>query len=132
MSTPVEFSLVQQTGADPLLGRTLEGRYRILERIARGGMSTVYSAVDERLDRLVAVKVMSAALSADPAFSDRFTREARAAARLSHLKTVSVYDLGTDTSNGTPHVFLVMELVDGRTLRDLIRERGPLSVAQAI
>ncbi|MCU1659749.1 MAG: pknB [Pseudonocardiales bacterium] len=117
---------------DPLVGRTLEGRYRILDRIARGGMSTVYSAVDERLDRLVAVKVMSSALSADPAFSDRFSREARAAARLTHLNTVSVYDQGSDTGAGGHHVFLVMELVEGRTLRDLLRERGRLSPAEAV
>ncbi|MDT4937363.1 MAG: eukaryotic-like serine/threonine-protein kinase [Pseudonocardiales bacterium] len=118
--------------ADPLVGRTLEGRYRIVDRIARGGMSTVYSAVDERLDRLVAVKVMSAALSADPAFTDRFAREARAAARLSHLNTVSVYDQGTDATGGASHVFLVMELVEGRTLRDLLRERGRLEPAEAV
>jgi serine/threonine protein kinase len=113
---------VQTATADPLVGRLLEGRYRILDRIARGGMSIVYSAVDERLDRRVAVKVMSAALSADPAFSDRFAREARAAARLTHVNAVAVYDQGHDTSAGH-HVFLVMELVEGRTLRDLIRER---------
>ncbi len=109
---------------DLLVGRTLEGRYRILERIARGGMSTVYSAVDERLDRLVAVKVMSSALSADPAFSDRFTREARTAARLTHLNAVAVYDQGAEIGPDGHHVFLVMELVHGRTLRELIRERG--------
>lgn len=119
--------------ADPLVGRTLEGRYRIVDRIARGGMSTVYSAVDERLDRLVAVKVMSAALSADPAFVDRFAREARAAARLSHLNTVAVFDQGIDTTGGSHSVFLVMELVDGRrTLRDLLRERGRLEPAEAL
>jgi serine/threonine-protein kinase len=123
---------VQTTAADPLVGRTLEGRYRILDRIARGGMSTVYSAIDERLDRLVAVKVMSAALSADPAFSDRFTREARAAARLTHLNTVAVYDQGTDSGDAGQHVFLVMELVSGRTLRDLLRERGRLEPAEAV
>jgi serine/threonine-protein kinase len=123
---------VQTATTDPLVGRTLEGRYRIVGRIARGGMSTVYSAVDERLDRLVAVKVMSSALSADPAFSDRFTREARAAARLSHLNAVSVYDQGHDKSAAGHHVFLVMELVDGRTLRELIRERGKLSPAEAV
>ncbi len=106
-----------------MVGRLLEGRYRIRNRIARGGMSTVYAAVDERLDRLVAVKVMSSALCADPAFTDRFAREARAAARLTHVNAVAVYDQGHDTSDGD-HVFLVMELVDGRTLRDLIRERG--------
>ncbi|PZS36212.1 MAG: Stk1 family PASTA domain-containing Ser/Thr kinase, partial [Pseudonocardiales bacterium] len=123
---------MQTATTDPLVGRTLEGRYRIVERIARGGMSTVYSAVDERLDRLVAVKVMSSALSADPAFSDRFTREARAAARLSHLNAVSVYDQGQDKSHAGHHVFLVMELVDGRTLRELLHERGRLTPAEAV
>jgi eukaryotic-like serine/threonine-protein kinase len=113
---------------DRIVGRVLEGRYRILERLARGGMSTVYSAMDERLERPVAVKVMSSALSNDPAFADRFAREARVAARLAHLNAVSVYDQGVDGE----HVFLVMELVRGRTLRDLLRERGPLSPAQAV
>jgi serine/threonine-protein kinase len=106
----------------------LEGRYRILHQLARGGMSTVYSALDERLDRPVAVKVMSAALSTDPAFADRFAREARVAARLAHLNAVAVYDQGTDGE----HVFLVMELVAGRTLRDLLREQGALSPALAV
>ena len=123
---------MQTTADDHLVGRSLEGRYRILEPIARGGMSTVYAAVDERLDRLVAVKVMSAALSADPAFSDRFAREARAAARLTHLNAVSVYDQGHQVGPDGHHVFLVMELVEGRTLRDLLRERGHLSVAEAV
>jgi serine/threonine protein kinase/beta-lactam-binding protein with PASTA domain len=123
---------VQTAAPDSLVGRTLEGRYRILNRIARGGMSTVYEAVDERLDRLVAVKVMSAALSADPAFSDRFSREARAAARLTHVNAVAVYDQGFDEIDGH-HVFLVMELVEGRTLRDLIRERnGRFTPAEAV
>ena len=114
--------------ADPLIGRVLEGRYRILARIAVGGMSTVYAAVDDRLDREVAVKVMAHSLSTDPAFMDRFSREARAAARLSHVNAVSVYDQGTDHGE----VFLVMELVRGRTLRDLLRERGVLSPAEAV
>lgn len=123
---------MQTATADPLVGRTLEGRYRILDRIARGGMSTVYTAVDERLDRMVAVKVMAAALSADPAFSDRFRREARAAARLTHVNAVAVYDQGSDSGDGTPHVFLVMELVEGRTLRALLRERGSFKPAEAL
>ncbi len=123
---------MQTAATDTLIGRSLEGRYRILERIARGGMSTVYAAVDERLDRLVAVKVMSSALSADPAFSDRFAREARAAARLTHLNVVSVYDQGHEVGADGHHVFLVMELVEGRTLRELLRERGRLGPAEAI
>ena len=114
--------------ADPLVGHALEGRYRIVARLARGGMSTVYAAVDERLDRRVAVKVMSSRLSADPAFVDRFAREARVAARLSHVNAVSVYDQGHDAGK----VFLVMELVTGRTLRDLLDERGHLSPAEAV
>ncbi len=123
---------MQTATTDSLVGRKLEGRYRIVDRIARGGMSTVYSAVDERLDRLVAVKVMSATLSADPAFTDRFAREARAAARLTHLNAVSVYDQGQDYASDGHHVFLVMELVEGRTLRDLIRERSRLTTAEAV
>ncbi|HEV7204362.1 MAG TPA: Stk1 family PASTA domain-containing Ser/Thr kinase [Jatrophihabitans sp.] len=123
---------MQTAATDSLVGRKLEGRYRILDRIARGGMSTVYAAVDERLDRLVAVKVMSPALSADPAFSDRFAREARAAARLTHLNTVSVYDQGHEIGPDGHHVFLVMELVEGRTLRELMRERGKLGAAEAV
>jgi eukaryotic-like serine/threonine-protein kinase len=114
--------------ADPLVGHVLEGRYRITQRLARGGMSTVYAAVDERLDRHVAVKVMASSLSADPVFVDRFAREARVAAKLSHVNAVSVYDQGTDAGN----VFLVMELVRGRTLRDLLDERNHLSPAEAV
>jgi serine/threonine-protein kinase len=93
-------------------------------------MSTVYEAVDTRLDRLVALKVMSAALSSDPRFNDRFSREARAAARLSHLNVVTIYDHGQDEQTGL--VFLVMELVDGRTLRALLREHGRFSPAEAV
>jgi eukaryotic-like serine/threonine-protein kinase len=95
-------------------------------------MSTVYSAVDERLDRLVAIKVMSSGLSADPAFADRFTREARASAKLAHINTVAVFDQGSEDTDHGRLVFLVMELVPGRTLRDLIRERGRLSPAEAV
>ena len=123
--------MTQHSSADPLVGRTLEGRYRVERRIARGGMSAVYQAIDLRLDRAVAVKVMSAALSADPAFSDRFIREARAAARL----TAPQRRLGLRPGRGSRHghlVFLVMELVEGRTLRELIRERGRLSPAEAV
>jgi serine/threonine-protein kinase len=116
-----------------LVGRLLDRRYRVLDRIARGGMSTVYRGVDERLDRAVAIKVMSPDLSADPAFTDRFEREARAAARLSHVNVVAVHDQGVEYGPNGPSVFLVMELVRGRTLRDLIRERGGrFSPAEAV
>jgi serine/threonine-protein kinase len=105
-------------------GTMLDGRYRLGAMIARGGMSTVYRGVDTRLDRPVAVKVMSPQYVADPTFLTRFEREARLAASLGHPGVVAVYDQGQDGDL----VFLVMELVDGGTLRDLIRERGPLPV----
>jgi serine/threonine protein kinase/beta-lactam-binding protein with PASTA domain len=105
-------------------GTLLDGRYRLGAVIARGGMSTVYRGVDTRLDRPVAVKVMSPQYVADPTFLNRFEREARLAASLGHPGVVAVYDQGHDGDL----VFLVMELVDGGTLRDLIRERGPLPV----
>lgn len=107
-----------------LSGALLDRRYRVGALIARGGMSTVYRGLDTRLDRPVAVKVMSPQYSSDPAFLSRFEREARLAAGLGHPGVVAVYDQGTDGE----HVFLVMELVDGGTLRDLIRASAPLSV----
>ena len=106
-------------------GTMLEGRYRVGALIARGGMSMVYRGVDTRLDRAVAIKVMSPQYVADPAFLSRFEREARLAASLGHSGVVAVYDQGRDGDL----VFLVMELVDGGTLRDLLREHGSLSVA---
>jgi serine/threonine-protein kinase len=112
---------------DPVVGLVLEGRYRLEERLARGGMSTVYAATDLRLHRTVAVKVMAEHLAHDPTFVGRFTREARAAAMLSHPNVVSVSDQGSDQGL----VFLVMELVRGRTLRDLLQARGRLTVAEA-
>ncbi|MGZ4551544.1 MAG: Stk1 family PASTA domain-containing Ser/Thr kinase [Blastococcus sp.] len=112
---------------DPVMGLVLEGRYRLEERLARGGMSTVYAATDLRLHRTVAVKIMADHLVHDPTFVDRFTREARAAAMLSHPNVVSVSDQGSDQGL----VFLVMELVRGRTLRDLLHARGRLTVGEA-
>jgi eukaryotic-like serine/threonine-protein kinase len=112
---------------DPVVGLVLEGRYLLEERLARGGMSTVYAATDLRLHRTVAVKVMAEHLAHDPTFVERFTREARAAAMLSHPNVVSVSDQGSDQGL----VFLVMELVRGRTLRDLLQARGRLTVGEA-
>jgi beta-lactam-binding protein with PASTA domain len=112
---------------DPVVGLVLEGRYRLEERLARGGMSTVYAATDLRLHRTVAVKIMAEHLAHDPAFVDRFTREARATAMLSHVNVVSVSDQGSDQGL----VYLVMELVRGRTLRDLLQARGRLTVGEA-
>lgn len=104
----------------------LDNRYRLGGVIARGGMSTVYYALDTRLDRDVAVKVMDPALAADPAFRVRFEREARAVARLSDPTLVNVFDQGVDTDGEHELVFLVMELVSGGSLRELLRERGPM------
>ena len=113
---------------DRLVGRVLDRRYRLLARIARGGMASVYEAHDERLDRIVAVKVMHAGLGDDAEFAARFVREARAAAGLSHPNVVAVYDQGED--DGT--VYLAMELVPGHTLRDTIAREAPLGPARAL
>ena len=113
---------------ESLIGEVLEGRYRIDAYLARGGMSTVYRGVDTRLDRPVAIKVMTPQYAADPTFLVRFEREARAAARLDNPHVVGVYDQGRDGEN----VFLVMELVDGGTLRDLVHQQGQLSVRTAL
>ena len=111
--------------ARPLTGTVLDGRYRVGGMIARGGMSTVYRGSDLRLDRPVAIKVMAPSFAADPSFLTRFEREARSAAGLAHRGIVGVFDQGRDGDI----VFLVMELVDGGTLRDLIHQSGALSVS---
>lgn len=119
---------MDRTAADPLIGRVLDGRYRVGPRIARGGMATVYEAVDLRLDRVCAVKVMHSGLGDDQDFAGRFVREARSAARLSHPNVVSVFDQGDD--DGT--LFLAMEYIPGHTLRDLIRKEAPMAPAKAL
>ena len=116
------------TVTDPLVGLVLDGRYRVGSRLARGGMATVYEAHDSRLDRTIALKVMHASLADDEEFVSRFIREAHSAARLSHPNVVAVYDQGADQGI----VFLAMELVRGRTLRDLMREQGNLSPRQSL
>lgn len=119
---------LEPNGADRLVGRTLEGRYRLTSRIARGGMASVYLATDLRLDRTVAVKVMHTGLGDDRAYAARFVREARAAARLSHPNVVAVHDQGEDDGA----LFLVMELVRGHTLRDTIGARSPMPPREAL
>lgn len=110
------------------MGQLLDGRYRIQARIAAGGMATVYQAMDTRLDRVLALKVMHPSLATDGAFVDRFIREAKSVARLSHPNVVGVFDQGTD---GT-YVYLAMEYVAGCTLRDVLRERGALQPRAAL
>ncbi|MGW4164562.1 Stk1 family PASTA domain-containing Ser/Thr kinase [Streptomyces sp. NPDC004788] len=113
---------------DPLVGRLLDGRYRVEARIARGGMATVYRAVDTRLDRVLALKVMHPELATDAAFVERFMREAKSVARLAHPNVVGVFDQGADGA----YVYLAMEYVAGCTLRDVLRERGALRPRAAL
>ena len=107
---------------DPLEGVLLDGRYLVETKIATGGMSTVYRGMDTRLDRPVALKVMDSRYAGDEQFLTRFRLEARAVARLKDPGLVAIYDQGIDGR----HPFLVMELVEGGTLRELLRERGPM------
>ncbi|MGA5129093.1 Stk1 family PASTA domain-containing Ser/Thr kinase [Streptomyces olivoreticuli] len=116
------------TLGDPLVGHVLDGRYRVEARIAVGGMATVYRALDTRLDRVLALKVMHPGLAADEVFVERFIREAKSVARLDHPNVVGVFDQGTD---GT-YVYLAMEYVAGCTLRDVLRERGALQPRAAL
>ena len=111
--------------SDPLVGAVLDGRYRVETPIATGGMSTVYRGLDVRLDRPVALKVMDSRYSGDQHFLTRFQREARAVARLKDPGLVAVYDQGAGIPGREPP-YLVMELIDGGTLRELLRERGPM------
>lgn len=119
---------VDTTLQDPLVGQLLDGRYRVDARIAVGGMATVYRALDTRLDRVLALKVMHPALAADGSFVERFIREAKSVARLAHPNVVQVFDQGTDGS----YVYLAMEYVAGCTLRDVLRERGALQPRAAL
>ncbi|MEW2308631.1 Stk1 family PASTA domain-containing Ser/Thr kinase [Streptomyces sp. NPDC006864] len=113
---------------DPLVGQLLDGRYRIEARIAVGGMATVYRAVDTRLDRVLALKVMHPALATDVSFVERFIREAKSVARLAHPNVVAVFDQGAQGA----YVYLAMEYVAGCTLRDVLRERGALQPRAAL
>lgn len=125
---PRTLACVDTTLQDPLVGQVLDGRYRVDARIAVGGMATVYRALDTRLDRVLALKVMHPALAADGSFVDRFIREAKSVARLAHPNVVQVFDQGTDRG----YVYLAMEYVAGCTLRDVLRERGALQPRAAL
>ncbi len=114
-----------------LSGELIDGRYQLISQIAQGGMASIYSALDTRLDRKVAVKIMHPHLAQDEAFVNRFIREAKAAAALTHPNAVSVQDQGWNT-NGVPAVFIVMEMVEGHTLREYLEESGKFSVAQTL
>ncbi|GAA3216269.1 Stk1 family PASTA domain-containing Ser/Thr kinase [Actinocorallia longicatena] len=116
------------TQVDPLVGQVLDGRYRVESRVARGGMATVYVGRDLKLDRIIALKVMHQHLAQDEEFVRRFIGEAKAAAALSHPNVVAVYDQRVDGA----YVYLTMEYLPGRTLRDLLNERGRLPVEVAV
>jgi serine/threonine protein kinase len=114
-----------------LTGEIIDGRYKLNRIVASGGMATIYAATDLRLDRTIAVKIMHPHLAQDEKFVERFIREAKAAASLSHPNIVAVLDQGWN-QGGTPCVFIVMELVEGSTLRDYLFEQGPASVEQTL
>jgi serine/threonine-protein kinase len=114
-----------------LTGHLIDGRYQLLRQMGSGGMATIYEAIDTRLDRRVAVKIMHAHLAQDEQFVERFIREAKAAAALSHPNIVSVQDQGWNQS-GVPAVFIVMEMVVGHTLREYLNERGRIPIEDGI
>ncbi len=114
-----------------LTGELIDGRYQLIRQMATGGMASIYEALDTRLDRKVAVKIMHSHLAQDEQFVERFIREAKAAAALSHPNIIAVQDQGWN-QNGTPAIFLVMELIEGHTLREYLNEQGRLSVQDGI
>ena len=114
-----------------LTGELIDGRYQLIRQMASGGMASIYEALDTRLDRKVAVKIMHSHLAQDEQFVERFIREAKAAAALSHPNIVAVQDQGWN-QNGTPAIFLVMEMIEGHTLREYLNEQGNLSITDGI
>ena len=114
---------------DPLIDRVFDGKYRLDERLGGGGMGTVYRATHLLIDRSVAVKVLSQRFVGDETAQQRFRREARAAGRMQHPNAVMVNDFGA-TNDG--YLYIVMELLEGLTLRDLLAREGPLDPARAV
>ncbi|MGY4858926.1 Stk1 family PASTA domain-containing Ser/Thr kinase [Cryobacterium sp. AP23] len=117
-------------------GRLLAGRYRVGASIGRGGMSDVHIGTDSRLGRTVAIKLLKSSLAADPSFRTRFRQEAQAAARMAHPTIVRVFDAGEETlteddGTETQIPFIIMEFVDGRLLKDIIKE-GPIETTEAV
>src|SRR5207253_104708 len=114
---------------DPLLGRVFEGKYRLDERLGEGGMGTVYRATHLLIDRPVAIKVLNERFVTDEAAQERFRREARAAGRLQHTNAVTVTDFGR-TQDGL--VYIVMELLEGKSLREVLAREAPLDTARSV
>lgn len=124
--------MVRERPKDSLVDTVVDGRYHVRSRIARGGMSTVYRATDQRLERDVALKVLYPHLADDQRFLERFEQEAKSAARLSHPHVVGVLDQGVEDGPEHSLAYLVMEYVPGKTLRDLLNERGRLTPRQSL
>src|SRR3989440_8382021 len=114
---------------DQLSGQVLAGKYRIEEKLDEGGMGCVYRATHVLMEKTVAVKVLHPALAADDKIVARFTREAKAASRISHPHAINVTDFG-ESEKGV--VYMVMEFLRGRTLKDIIRAGGPLPLARTV
>src|SRR4026209_1157573 len=110
---------------DSLVGTTLSGKYRIDARLNEGGMGTVYRGCHILMDKTVAIKVLQPSLAADEKIVARFSREARAASKISHPNAIAVTDIG-ESEDGI--VFLVMEFLAGKTLKDVISDEGPMSL----
>ncbi|MCA1605002.1 MAG: serine/threonine protein kinase, partial [Acidobacteria bacterium] len=125
---PSDGSALAKTN-DTLLGQVLAEKYRIDERLSEGGMGTVYRGTHVLMDKTVAVKVLRPSLAADEKIVARFSREARAASKILHPHALSVTDFGED-ENGT--VFLVMEFLNGVTLKDVIRKDGPMPLPRVV
>src|SRR5260370_15269951 len=124
----VEAAMLQNV-SDPLLGQTLAGKYLIEKLIKRGGMGAVYRGKHVLMDKTVAIKVLRPALAVDDEVVARFSREAKAASRISHPHAVNVTDFG-ESESGV--VFLVIEYLDGRTLKEIIRGEGPMPVKRVV
>jgi eukaryotic-like serine/threonine-protein kinase len=124
---PSDGTVLKKTGDDALVGQLLAGKYRIEEKIDEGGMGCVYRATHILMEKRLAIKVLHPALAADEKIVARFTREAKAASRISHPHALTVTDFG-ESEQGV--VFLVMEYLSGRTLKDVIRHDGPMPLAR--
>ncbi|RAG80500.1 serine/threonine protein kinase, partial [Streptacidiphilus pinicola] len=109
-----------------------EGRYRLVSRLGRGGMAEVFAAQDQRLGRTVAIKVLRPELAEDSIARTRFTREAHSVASLNHHAVVAVYDTGEEARAGETVPYIVMELVEGHTVRELLQSQEPPPVDQAL
>ncbi len=131
-TAPLATSLGTPTpeGRDPLLGRVINGQFKIVRKLGEGGYGAVYEAKDVNLERRIALKIMLPSRAASREYVAKFFREARTAAQLSHPNVVAVHGVGLDKENNV--YFLAMEYVEGRTLHDVLQERGPLPVTDAV